>query len=172
MEIGSRHCLLALGANIDGTWGRPAETIERAVTALSLFVKINSRSALYCTSPVGPIDQPAFVNAVAAGTTELDPVSLLRALKELERQAGRIVGERWGPRPLDLDILDYAGMHTECSGSSSGPPELLLPHPELHRRPFVLVPLREIAPDWLHPVLGLRPAEMLALLPVEPITVI
>jgi 2-amino-4-hydroxy-6-hydroxymethyldihydropteridine diphosphokinase len=95
---------------------------------------------------MGP-PQPWYLNAAAAIDTRLEPEDLLIALKELERELGRGPGERWGPRLIDIDLLLVDGMVLETE-------KLTLPHPELHSRSFVLVPLAEIAPEVLHPVLG------------------
>jgi 2-amino-4-hydroxy-6-hydroxymethyldihydropteridine diphosphokinase len=101
------------------------------------------RSSLYASSPVGPVDQPEFVNAVAAVTTTLAPLALLAALQAIEQAHDRVRdGTRWGPRTLDLDLLI-------CGESQLHTPALELPHPEIARRAFVLVPLAEIAPAGL-----------------------
>jgi len=105
-------------------------------------------SSLYRTRPLGPTDQPDFVNAVALLDTTLAPLVLLDALQEMERQQGRVrTGERWGPRTLDLDLLLYDDWHIESS-------RLRVPHPGLHLRAFVLYPLAEIAADLEVPGLG------------------
>lgn len=103
-------------------------------------VTIRSRSALYRTPPWGPVVQPDFVNACAAAETALSPPELLGLTQSLEREAGRLPGERFGPRTLDIDILDYDGLELDGPG-------LVLPHPRLTGRAFVLLPLAEIAPD-------------------------
>jgi 2-amino-4-hydroxy-6-hydroxymethyldihydropteridine diphosphokinase len=104
---------------------------------------LRQRSGLYATRPVGPIDQPEFVNAVAAITTTLTPPQLLAALQGIEQAHGRARdGTRWGPRTLDLDLLVYGETRMQT-------PALQLPHPEIARRAFVLVPLAELAPAGL-----------------------
>ena len=155
--------LLGLGANISGAWGTPTQTLLRALDELGqLGLQPLYRSRLYRTKPVGPGRQPPYLNAVVMSQASLPPMALLRGLKGLEKRAGRRGGRRWGPRPLDLDILDYGGRRL------GWPPAgrrrrggLILPHPEAHRRAFVLLPLAEIAPHWRHPVLGLSAQALL-----------
>ncbi len=104
-------------------------------------------SPAYETAPVGKLDQGAFVNAVARGLWNGSSLQLLEALLEIEAQAGRVRRERWGPRTLDLDLLLFGG--GEIAGE-----RLTVPHPELARRAFVLVPLRDLAPELVVPGLG------------------
>jgi 2-amino-4-hydroxy-6-hydroxymethyldihydropteridine diphosphokinase len=159
---GSNCLFLGLGANIAGRWGSPEETLVRALGALAQAgLDPLACSGLFLTKPVGGGRQPAFLNAVIRTRTSLAPLSLLRLLKGLERQAGRRPGRRWGPRPLDIDILDYGGRRLGRPGAKRQPGRLLLPHPELHRRAFVLVPLAAIAPRWHHPVLGASASALL-----------
>jgi 2-amino-4-hydroxy-6-hydroxymethyldihydropteridine diphosphokinase len=154
-SCGSHCLLLGLGANIAGPWGSPEATLARALVALAQAGLAElARSRLYRTKPLGAGRQPDFLNAVVATRARLAPFQLLRLLKALERQAGRRPGRRWGPRPLDIDILDYGGRRLGWPGARRGRTGLILPHPELHRRAFVLVPLSDIAPGWRHPVLG------------------
>lgn len=102
-------------------------------------------SSLYRTDPVGVTDQPEFLNLAIEGETALDPVELLRAVKRVERDIGRRPTFRWGPRVVDIDILLYDGLVLETS-------ELTIPHREMMRRAFVLIPLAEIAPELVHPL--------------------
>jgi 2-amino-4-hydroxy-6-hydroxymethyldihydropteridine diphosphokinase len=112
-------------------------------------------SSFYLTEPVGKKNQEWFVNAVVELDTSLPPRELMAFLLSIEDKMGRIRGERWGPRIIDLDILLYDGEEFEEEG-------LKIPHPRLHERKFVLVPLKEIAPDLKHPVLKKTISEILA----------
>jgi 2-amino-4-hydroxy-6-hydroxymethyldihydropteridine diphosphokinase len=157
--------VLGLGANTPGLWGEPEESLSTALRLLSRGpVPLDIVSQLYETRPVSSVRQPNYLNLVAAGRTRLPPAGLLRVLKQLERAAGRRLGVWSGPRPLDIDIIDYAGRRIGRSTSRrrSG---LVLPHPEAHRRAFVLVPLAGMLPHWRHPGLGQTAAMLLARLP-------
>lgn len=128
--------LLGLGGNL----GDVALTIATALERLQAGgVRIVARSSLYRTAPWGKTDQPAFINACALGETELRPRALLDRILAVEADLGRERAERWGPRTIDIDILDYDGVVLDEPG-------LTLPHPRLAERAFVLVPLAEIAP--------------------------
>lgn len=142
--------LLGLGANL----GDPVAQLARGVAALAEVVAVEAVSAVYRSEPVGYREQPDFYNLVLRGRTEWAPEALLRALQRVERGLGRTPAFRNAPRTLDVDLLAYGGLvlHT---------PDLTLPHPRLHRRAFVLVPLEEVAPGWRHPVLGLTARELL-----------
>lgn len=113
-------------------------------------------SRLYETEPVGPADQPWYVNAVLETAVELPALTLLRRLKALERTLGRRPGRRWGERLIDLDLLLYDDLHLAT-------PELTLPHPRMWERRFVLVPLRDLAPELRGPA-GRPLAELIAAL--------
>lgn len=141
-------CAIALGSNL----GDSEQIIETALARLEridgmrlgLQTDTSARSQLYKTAPVGP-PQPDYINACAIFHTSLSPEQVLQALLVTEAGFGRIRRERWGPRTLDLDLLFYGSRVMDTSS-------LTLPHPRMHERSFVLVPLAEIAPDWRHPV--------------------
>jgi 2-amino-4-hydroxy-6-hydroxymethyldihydropteridine diphosphokinase len=115
-------------------------------------------SSLYLTEPVDAPPQEWFLNAVAGGETALPPEALLQACLDTERERGRVREVPRGPRTIDLDLLLYGDEVRDAPG-------LVLPHPRMHERRFVLVPLAEIAPTARHPILGLTAAEMLRLCP-------
>jgi 2-amino-4-hydroxy-6-hydroxymethyldihydropteridine diphosphokinase len=137
--------LIGLGANLPGEFGAPAQTIDAAIAALDRApCRVVVRSRLFESPPWPlPSDQPWYVNAVARIETALDPEALLEHLHEIERAFGRVRGARNAARTLDLDLLDFDGRVRE------GAPAL--PHPRLADRAFVLLPLRDVAPDWRHP---------------------
>ncbi|WP_110654136.1 2-amino-4-hydroxy-6-hydroxymethyldihydropteridine diphosphokinase [Salinicola halimionae] len=128
---------VGLGSNLEA----PRDQLERALSALALLPlsECVARSSLYASAPVGPRDQPDFINAVAAIRTRLSPLALLDQLQALEQHHRRVRNRHWGPRTLDLDLLWYDGLARRS-------PRLTLPHPEMSRRRFVLEPLAEIAP--------------------------
>jgi 2-amino-4-hydroxy-6-hydroxymethyldihydropteridine diphosphokinase len=153
--ITERYPILAyigLGANL----GEPASQIKQALALLNNMeeMEVLQVSSCYRNPPLGPPGQPWYVNAVAKVRTRLTPEELLRTLGAAEEALGRVRGERWGPRLIDLDLLLYG------SEIIRGP-ELSVPHPEMHRRAFVLVPLAEIAPEAWHPVLKKTALELL-----------
>ena len=123
-----------------------------AVERLKINVTFDHVSSFYETDPVGFEDQPAFVNAAASGSTDLSPEELLTFLKKVERSAGRVPTVLNGPRVLDIDILLF-GVGSPPSGAViMRAPDLTIPHPRMHERSFVLIPLTEIAPLLTHPV--------------------
>jgi 2-amino-4-hydroxy-6-hydroxymethyldihydropteridine diphosphokinase len=147
------EALLALGGNV----GDARATIARAVAMLGERgdIRLTARSSDYRTPPWGVIEQPPFVNAVIAVDTTLSPQDLLTRAHDVERAFGRDRGreQRWGPRPIDIDILAYDDITLDT-------PDLTLPHPRLFERAFVLVPLAEIVPD--RTIRGTRVREALA----------
>lgn len=156
--VAMSQILVGMGANHPGPWGAPSETITRALHELDgQGSSLLSVSNLYETAAVGRAGQPPYVNAVALIETAMPPEALLRRLKQIERGAGRRGGSPWGPRTLDLDILDYKGRIQNWRGAAprfarAGRRPLVLPHPWIEKRPFVLRPLLDVAPDWRHPV--------------------
>jgi 2-amino-4-hydroxy-6-hydroxymethyldihydropteridine diphosphokinase len=151
--------LVGLGANCPGPWGTPADTITRALREIDeAGPTIEAISPFYETVAVGRVGQPPYVNAAALIDTVLSGEALLRLLKAIERRAGRRGGSPWGSRTLDIDILDHKGLVSHWRGrhprfARPGPRPLILPHPWIAERPFVLRPLLDIAPEWRHPVL-------------------
>lgn len=127
---------LGLGSNL----GDRARNIWEATRQISALAGVHGLrlSPLYETEPVGPVDQPWFLNAVVETTTTIPPLDLLDACQGIEQRLGRAVGERWGPRLIDIDLLLYSNLRTQSD-------RLVLPHPELWNRPFALVPLLNVA---------------------------
>ena len=133
----------ALGTNLGD---RPGN-LQDVMVALPPAAEVLERSPVYETQPWGMTDQPAFLNMVIKGHTHLGPLELLKHLKRMETQLGRLPSVRFGPRKIDIDILFYSDLIFNT-------PELTIPHPGLHERAFVLIPLADLAPDLVHPVLG------------------
>jgi 2-amino-4-hydroxy-6-hydroxymethyldihydropteridine diphosphokinase len=143
---------LSLGAN----QGDRLANLRLALARLQTLARLEEVSSLYETQPQGMHDQPLFLNAVCRVSTGLEPQALLRFLKNVEREIGRQPGgQRWGPRPIDLDILLYDDRVVDT-------PELTVPHPRLAERAFVLVPMCELAPELRHPLLGEPMKDLLA----------
>ncbi len=154
---------VGLGANTASAWGPPQATLTAALEAISeRGLTLVGRSRWYRSAPVPRSDQPWFVNAVAAVVADRAPLALLELLFAIERRFGRVRGERWAPRSIDLDLLAVGGMVVAAADTDG---RLILPHPRLHERAFVLAPLVEIAPGWQHPVLKRDAATLLAALP-------
>lgn len=142
--------LIGLGSNLHDREANLAHARE----LLAARVEVVRTSALYETDPWGYAEQPAFLNQVLAGETALTPLRLLNFLKKIEAQMGREKTFRYGPRLIDLDILAYDQMVIRTR-------RLEIPHPRIAERAFVLVPLVEIAPEWVHPGLGKTARELL-----------
>ncbi len=182
--------VLGLGANVESVWGAPAQSIRHAIRLFGVNgIRVEAQSPIYESAPLGTRRQADFVNAVVVADTAFPPEALLRVLKRLERGAGRRDKSRWGPRPLDIDILDYAGrvinwseahfrtlrhearaqtrIHLSPAERTRNRPALMTPHPQLHLRPFVLHPLMDVWPRWHHPVTGETVAQLLGGLPRE-----
>ena len=139
--------LIGLGANLPSAAGAPEKTLRAALAALAENgVEIAAVSYFYRSQAWPDASDPPFVNAVARVMTTDDPRSLLNFLHAVENNFGRTRGEKNAPRTLDIDVLDFNGR------VESGPPQL--PHRRLAERAFVLLPLRDVAPDWRHPVSG------------------
>lgn len=155
--------LIALGANLPSRFGAPEQTFTAARSALARNgVFVTASSGVWKTAPVPASDQPWYSNAVIAVETDLNPQALYGVLKDIETEFGRVPGERNSARLLDLDFLAY-------EDAVITQPGLTIPHPRMHERGFVLLPLREIAPDWRHPVSRKTTREMIAALPAEDI---
>ena len=155
---------IALGSNLPSRFGTPADTLREALRRLGDLGTVTATSSFRTTTPVGYIDQPDFVNAAALLQTGLGPLELLRALLALERAMGRDRAAdvpAKGPRVIDLDLLLYANLILTD-------PELILPHPAMHQRRFVLEPLAEIAPQWVHPTLVQSMSQMLTEIRARP----
>jgi len=139
----SHTIYLALGTNLGDRFANLRTTID----SLALQVHVEAESRIYETPPWGFLDQPAFLNMALRAQTDLAPADLLAFLKTLETDLGRAPTFRNGPRLIDIDILFYDDFVLDT-------PPLVIPHPRLHERAFVLVPLADIAPDFIHPVLN------------------
>jgi len=147
---------LSLGSNL----GNRGENLHLACESLTPEVHLLKTSSVYVTPPWGYHDQPEFLNQVVEVQTDLAPLALLKYLKAIEADMGRLETFRYGPRLIDIDILFYEGCIVQCE-------ELHIPHPRLAERAFVLVPLHEIAPDFVHPELDQTIADLLSAVSAE-----
>lgn len=151
--------LLALGANLPGSHGTPEETLTRAMASIVINnIKILARSRIWISEPVPKSDQPEYRNAVLSIETHYKPEVLMQVLQTIERDFGRSRLYKNEARILDIDILAYKNVVIEEG-------DLQLPHPRLHERAFVLYPMREIAPGWRHPSMGMSVNEMIESMP-------
>lgn len=143
---------LSLGSNL----GDRASHLKSALASLPPQLRVAAKSRVYETPPWGYTEQEHFLNQVVKATTYLEPELLLKHLKRLEVALGRKATFRYGPRLIDIDILFYDDLVFES-------PALTIPHPHVHERGFVLIPMMDIAPDHVHPVTGKSIREMIAL---------
>ena len=139
------YCYLGLGSNL----GDKQNNIKEAIRKISSLesVEIKRTSSIIVTEPYGKTDQPDFLNCVIELDTGLLPEELLKKCLDIENQLGRVRNEKWGPRTIDIDLLFYEDkiINSEV---------LVLPHPELHKREFVLISLNELCPNLVHPILN------------------
>lgn len=171
--------ILALGSNLTSSSGSPAETLRKAIKNLSkMGAVIRTTSPFYHTPAFPAGSGPNFVNAAVLLDAAYAPAEMLAILHQVESQMGRERGQRWGQRTLDLDLIASADLvlpnpetHQHWRDLpldrqiSDAPEQLVLPHPRIQDRAFVLVPMADIAPDWVHPILKLNVLEMLEALP-------
>jgi 2-amino-4-hydroxy-6-hydroxymethyldihydropteridine diphosphokinase len=150
MTMDKHIVYLALGSNL----GNRLENLKEAVAALSPQLEVKAKSHIYETPPWGYEDQPLFLNQVLKAQTYLEPEPLLKHLKRLEIALGRKPSFRNGPRLIDIDILLYDNLVLNT-------PALTIPHPHMHERGFVLLPMMDIAPDLIHPIIQKSVREMI-----------
>ena len=149
---------IALGSNLPSPWGGREQNLALALKRLAALGALTAVSTFSDTAPILYTHQPRFLNAAALLETALEPLPLLHALQAIELALGRdrsATAIPKGPRTLDLDLLWFDDLVLNL-------PDLILPHPALHERPFVLTPLAEIAPHWLHPILKATAPQLLA----------
>jgi 2-amino-4-hydroxy-6-hydroxymethyldihydropteridine diphosphokinase len=180
-ESGTMNALIALGSNVTSTFGPPIETLMHALAQLeSDSVQVLHTSRFFATPCMPKGAGPDYINAAAHLRTCLGPEDLLGVLHAIEAEFDRRRTNRWAARTLDLDLLDYAGLtHPDKAAFlhwqtlppeeqiKTAPDRMILPHPRIQDRAFVLVPLADIAPEWRHPVLGVTVSRMIAALAPE-----
>ena len=157
---------VAIGANLSGPGHRtPLETCEAAAGRLGQLPGLHlvARSRWYASAPIPPSGQPDYINGVAQLAGQADPAELLARLHDIEAAYGRVRGAANAARTLDLDII-------AMGDAVRAAPDPVLPHPRAHLRAFVLLPLAELAPGWVHPVLGRSVAELITALPPQDIS--
>jgi 2-amino-4-hydroxy-6-hydroxymethyldihydropteridine diphosphokinase len=140
---------LGLGSNV----GDRLLNLNKAIELLSEKIQILKKSKIYISKAVGYTDQPDFYNMVLYGKTDLSPEELFNFIKDVEKNAGRVYRFHWGPREIDIDILFYNDLVYKSD-------KLNIPHPRLHKRDFVLLPLIELNPKLFHPVLNKRVSDL------------
>lgn len=152
LEIYMNRAILLIGGNLGDRTGN----LQKAVQLIAETAgEVLQTSALYQTAPWGAVDQPDYLNQGIEIRTSLDALTLLHTLLEIERKIGRIRQEKWGSRVIDIDLIFF-------NDAVLSLPELKVPHPQMHLRQFVLVPLLEIVPDYVHPVLHKTVRELAA----------
>ncbi|WP_170333877.1 2-amino-4-hydroxy-6-hydroxymethyldihydropteridine diphosphokinase [Ruegeria arenilitoris] len=180
------NAVLALGANLNLRDNEPSVTLRQAIDALERQGVVIRRVSRFFETPCFPAGAgPDYVNAAALIETDLDPNGLLELLHRVEHEFGRAREQRWGMRTLDLDLVcwedlvlpdqaEYKRWFNLAADQQSqvAPDQLIVPHPRLQDRAFVLVPMADIAPDWRHPVLDLTVTEMIARLPAEDVSAV
>lgn len=153
--------LIGIGGNLPSQYGSPLQTCAAALEAVERAgLRVLRRSRWYRTAPVPVSDQPWYINGVAMLAGPAEPGGVLAVLNDIEAAFGRVRSVRNGARIIDLDLLAHGGVVMDT-------PRLQLPHPRLHERAFVLVPLAEVMPGWRHPVSGRMVEEMVADLPAQ-----
>jgi 2-amino-4-hydroxy-6-hydroxymethyldihydropteridine diphosphokinase len=155
LDLSLHHAAIALGSNLSTELGEPSTLLNLAIAQLDAHpeIAVTARSSFYETPPIGP-PQPNYINACILVATTVSAVTLLDILLETETQFGRVRQARWGARSLDLDLLLYDDLIWQS-------PNLQVPHPRLQERAFVLVPLAEIAAEWIDPRTGVAIAQLL-----------
>ncbi|MCR9212445.1 MAG: 2-amino-4-hydroxy-6-hydroxymethyldihydropteridine diphosphokinase [Proteobacteria bacterium] len=157
--------LIGLGANLlHPVYGEPVSTLKAAIEEIGGFCTVEKCSSWYQSAPVPMSDQPWFVNAVIAVSSDLSLEDFLQKLHGVERSFGRIRKQKWEARVLDLDLLAYNDLVTKNESQDVGP---VVPHPRLSERAFVVAPLAEILPDWRHSKTGEPASELLKKLPED-----
>ncbi len=164
-ELNSNSIFLAIGANLSNSLGEtPLQICERAARDVADMSGIRdvTLSRWFSTAPIPPSDQPRYINGILHLKSDVAPEALLATLQGIETRAGRMRSERNAARTLDLDIIDMNGLVREA-------PDPILPHPRAHLRAFVLLPLRDVAPGWVHPAIGEGIESLIAKLPAQDI---
>lgn len=168
-----RFGAIGLGANLPSDHGSPHDTLVLAIKLLENIVNIEAVSDLFATPAFPEGAGPDYVNGALSFTTDVDAQAILDGLQQIEAQIGRVRDTRWGARAADLDLLFLGDVvRPDAQGQTqwrtmplvrqvaSTPDRLILPHPRLQDRSFVLVPLAQVAPDWVHPLTGLSVIQM------------